>query len=127
MKHDMKTIREALRVMRDNGKPFWGSLADKEIATVADAIDELEALRAKEAQLDAAIVKWVGEANALGKETGSALTQLRREFGPGITSPWSMGTFTGPCMHGRRPYTRCDTCGELEPRDAFIATLKVTP
>jgi hypothetical protein len=26
--------------------------------------------------------------------------------------------FIGPCVHGRDPYTRCDTCGELTPEEA---------
>lgn len=35
-----------------------------------------------------------------------------RKYGPG---PYE---FIGPCLHGRDPYTRCDTCGELSPEDA---------
>ena len=26
--------------------------------------------------------------------------------------------FSGPCAHGRVPYTRCDECGELPPEQA---------
>lgn len=26
--------------------------------------------------------------------------------------------FTGPCVHGRDPFTRCEACGDLEPIDA---------
>jgi hypothetical protein len=124
MKTKMKTIRDAYLLMVNNGKPFWGSLADAEIATVGAAIDELVELRTKETELSEAIVKWRAEAAALSRETGSVLTQLRREFGHGVESAWSMGAFTGPCAHGRDPYTRCDSCGEMDPREAFVATLR---
>lgn len=81
------------------------------------------ALAKKTKQLDEAILKWLAEANALGRETGSVLTEMRRAFGPGVTSAWSMGVFSGPCLHGRAPYTRCDECEGLEPREAFIKSL----
>lgn len=74
-------------------------------------------------QLDEAILKWLGEANALSLETGTALTEIRRAFGPGILSAWNMGTFVGPCAHGSDPYTRCDDCELLEPREAFVKAL----
>jgi len=133
MKHDMKKIREAMYRMHDhavnNGPPYMRIPADPsndaDLILLA-AIDEPEALRAKEAELNDAVVKWLSEANALSMETGGPLTEIRRAFGPGVNSAWSMGSFAGPCAHGRDPYTRCDTCGEMEPREAFVAALKAT-
>ena len=31
--------------------------------------------------------------------------------------------FVGPCAHGRDPFTRCDTCGLMEPREASTLVL----
>lgn len=36
---------------------------------------------------------------------------------------WSAGTFVGPCAHDRDPYTRCEDCEELSPREALIKTV----
>jgi hypothetical protein len=39
--------------------------------------------------------------------------------------PWRgefyVGSFVGPCAHGRDPYTRCDVCEGLTPREAMEA------
>jgi len=116
MKHDMKKIREALAIV--------SIFACKEECVLLDAIDELEALRAKEAALNDAIDTGTERAADLGQGSTRLLTQRIGLREPFHDSAWSMGSFAGPCAHGRDPYTRCDTCGDLEPREAFVAALK---
>lgn len=46
----------------------------------------------------------------------------RAGWGQVIADSWGMGSFVGPCVHGRDPYTRCeDGCEGLTPREAFAA------
>ena len=50
--------------------------------------------------------------------------QLKKELtGQIIHTNWGIGDFYGPCAHGRDPYTRCDDCGDLEPRQALVRTI----
>lgn len=40
-----------------------------------------------------------------------------------ISKLWGAGDFCGPCAHGRDPYTRCDECEDLTPRQALERAL----
>lgn len=40
-----------------------------------------------------------------------------------ISKLWGAGDFCGPCAHGRDPYTRCDECEDLTPREALERVL----
>ncbi len=78
--------------------------------------------------LEAAVHKYLVEAHAIGGQQSKIsqnLVELRKAFGPPIATAWAMGTFFGPCSHGRDPYTRCDTCGDMEPFEAKMAVRNI--
>lgn len=50
--------------------------------------------------------------------------ELRKQVTKALEENWAVGPFIGPCPHGRDPYTRCDTCGVLEPREAYKASIE---
>lgn len=86
----------------------WWARAFSDVSSFEYAVTTLTAER------DGAIA----EAAAAKRERDAAL------FSRKIDAEWSLGSFMGPCSHGRAPYTRCDHCDGLEPREAFAATVR---
>ena len=69
-----------------------------------------------------AVRKIIDEADLV---PDAVITKLVEEiewlrFSRAVKPEWEVGTFFGPCAHGRDPYTRCEEgCENLTPREAL--------
>lgn len=58
---------------------------------------------------------------AFGRELQQALTRIANLETEKALAVAAASDFYGPCAHGRDPYTRCHTCGNLTPTQAMVA------
>lgn len=91
---------------------------DLDKATQLEMLEALTEWRAFEAQAEidgSAACAWAFE---LGRTMPT--NEITHWLASAVGNGWSVGDFTGPCEHGRDPYTRCDYCEDLSPRAAFV-------